>query len=51
MKQITIRNIPDEIERIILKEAKAKSLSLNKAFILFLEKAAGSNKPKKKKKS
>jgi len=49
MKQITIRNIPDEIEKIILKEAKTKSLSLNKAFILFLEKAAGSNRTKKKK--
>ncbi len=41
MKQITIRGIPDEIERVIKKEAKTKGLSLNKAFISLLEKATG----------
>lgn len=41
LKQITIRGIPDEIERVIKKEAKTKGLSLNKAFISLLEKATG----------
>ena len=51
MKQITIRNIPAEIEKIVFKEAKDKGLSLNKAFILLLEKAAGNKLKKKNKKS
>lgn len=41
MKQITIRNIPDEIEKAVKKEARAKALSLNKAFISLLERATG----------
>ena len=48
MKQITIRGISNEIERIIKKEAKAKGLSLNKTFISLIEKATGIKKKEKK---
>ena len=41
MKQITLRGIPVEIERMIKKEAERKGLSLNKAFVSILEKATG----------
>lgn len=41
MKQLTIRDIPDDIAKTIKKEAKEKHLSLNKAFISILEKATG----------
>ena len=41
LKQITLRSIPDEIEVMVKKEAKAKGLSLNKAFITLMEKATG----------
>lgn len=41
MKQITVRGIPDEIGRIIRKEAEKKGLSINKSFISLLERAAG----------
>ena len=51
MKQITLRSIPDEIEVIVKKEAKAKGLSLNKAFITLLEKATGVKIKDKKKKA
>ena len=50
LKQITIRNIPDEIERIVKKEAIVKGLSLNKAFISLLEKATGIRTKGKRKK-
>ena len=49
LKQITIRNIPDEIERIVKKEARVKVLSLNKAFISLLERATGIRAKVKKK--
>ena len=51
MKQITLRSIPDEIETMVKKEAKAKGLSLNKAFITLLEKATGVKAKDKKKKA
>lgn len=51
MKQITLRSIPDEIAVVVKKEAKAKGLSLNKAFITLLEKAAGVKTKDKKKKA
>lgn len=51
MKQITLRSIPDEIEVMVKKEAKAKGLSLNKAFITLLEKATGVKTKDKKKKA
>jgi hypothetical protein len=41
LKPITIRGIPNEIEKMIRKEAKNKRLSLNKTLIAFLEKGAG----------
>jgi hypothetical protein len=48
MKQITIRKIPEEIEKEIRKEAKEKKLSLNKAFLSLLEKTTGAKKRREK---
>ena len=50
MKQITLRRIPVDIERMIKKEAERKGLSLNKASISLLEKATGTNEKVHKKK-
>jgi len=41
LRQITLRGIPVEIERMIKREAERRGLSLNKAFISLLEKATG----------
>jgi intergrase/recombinase len=51
LKQITVRRIPDEIERMIKKEAERKGLSLNKAFLAILEKASGLRMKEKKEKA
>jgi len=51
LKQLTIRRIPVEIEKIIKKEAEKKGLSLNKALILLLEKATGMKGKENKKKA
>jgi len=51
LKQITLRGIPAEIERIIKREAESKGLSLNKAFISLLEKATGTKEKAKKRNS
>ena len=51
MKQITLRGIPTDIERMIKTEAERKGLSLNKAFISLLEKATGAKEKAQKKKS
>lgn len=51
MKQITIRDIPHEIERLIKQEADKKGLSLNKAFLALIEKATGIKAKEKKKKN
>ncbi len=51
LKQITLRGIPDKIEKIIKKEAEKKGISLNKAFISVLEQAAGTKAGGKKKKT
>ena len=51
MKQITLRGIPAEIERMIKREAEREGLSLNKAFISFLERTAGTKKKAQKKSS
>ena len=51
MKQITLRGIPVEIERMIKKEAERKGLSLNKAFISLVEKATGTKDKMQKRKS
>lgn len=50
MKQITLRGIPVEIERMIKREAERKGLSLNKAFISLLEKATGTKEKVQKRK-
>ncbi|MBA4348459.1 MAG: hypothetical protein C0415_00510 [Thermodesulfovibrio sp.] len=49
MKQITIRSIPNEIEKIVKKEASEKGLSLNKAFISLLERGSVVKAIKKRK--
>jgi len=51
LKQITLRGIPVEIERMIKREAERKGLSLNKAFVSILEKATGRKGNVQKKKS
>jgi hypothetical protein len=51
LKQITLRGIPREVERIIKTEAERRGLSLNKAFLSILEKAAGVKGEAKKKKT
>lgn len=50
MRQITLRGIPDEIENMLKKEARKKGISLNRAFISFLEKAAGTKGKERHKK-
>lgn len=50
MKQVTLRGIPREIERMIKAEAGRRGLSLNKAFLSVLEKAAGVKGEAKRKK-
>ncbi|MHB8844220.1 MAG: hypothetical protein ACYC7L_05665 [Nitrospirota bacterium] len=49
MKQITIRGIPENVEKVIKKEAARKRTSLNKALVSLLEKAAGTSAPAKNK--
>jgi len=44
LKQMTIRGIPDVVEREIRKMARQKGLSLNKAALAVLEKAGGANR-------
>jgi hypothetical protein len=51
LRQITLRGIPVEIERMIIKEAERKGLSLNKAFISLVEKATGTKEKMQKRKS
>jgi hypothetical protein len=50
LKQITLRRIPVEVERIIKREAERKGLSLNKAFISILEKTVGTNEKAQRRK-
>ena len=49
MRQITIRNIPDEVKKMVQKEAAQKGVSLNKAIISLLERAARTKAPERKK--
>lgn len=44
MKPLTVRGIPSDIERVIHQEAREKKVSLNKALLFLLEKAAGKKK-------
>ena len=41
MKQLTIRGIPDEVEKVIEREAKRKRKSKNKIVVSLLERATG----------
>ena len=50
LRQITLRGIPEEIERMIKKEAEREGLSFNKAFISLLERATGLKAKERKKK-
>ena len=51
LKQITLRGIPVDIERMMKREAERKGLSLNKAFISLLERAIGTKEKVQKRKS
>jgi hypothetical protein len=51
LKQITLRGIPVEVEKMIKREAEKKGVSLNKAFIALLEKTTGTKQKAQKKKS
>ena len=51
MKSLTIRGIPPDMEKIIKNEAKETNLSLNKALLSVLEKAAGARAQTKKTKT
>lgn len=41
MKQLTVRGIPDEVEKVIEREAKRKRKSKNKIVVSLLEQATG----------
>jgi plasmid stability protein len=49
MKQITLRSIPDEVKKMVRKEAERKGVSVNKAIIDLLELSVGTKAPEKKK--
>ena len=51
LKQVTLRGIPLDIEKMIKREAGRKGLSLNKAFISLLEKTTGTKQKAQKRKS
>jgi len=48
VKQLTIRGLPPEIEKIVEEEARRKGLSYNKAIISLLRKAIGREQAEKK---
>lgn len=51
MKQITLRGLPKEVEKVVEKEAERKGLSLNRAIVSLLERAVtGKGKTGEKKK-
>ena len=49
MRQITVRGIPEELEREILSRAQADGESLNKAVIRLLKQAVGLDRPQRRK--
>jgi hypothetical protein len=51
LKQLTIRGVPDEVEREIRKAARNKGISLNKAALALLESVSGAPRREKKKTS
>ena len=50
LKQITLRGVPVEIEKMIKREAESKGLSLNKAFISVLGKTTGTKEKSQRRK-
>lgn len=48
MKQITIRGIPKDVEKIVKREATRKKTSINKVLVSLLEKAAGTSSTEQK---
>ena len=48
MKQITLRGIPQEVEKKVREAAEEEGLSLNKAFLSLLERSAGIRQKEKK---
>lgn len=49
MRQITVRGIPDDLQREIQSRARAHGESLNKSVIRLLKQAVGLDRPAKKK--
>jgi plasmid stability protein len=49
MRQITVRGIPDDLQREIQSRAQAHGESLNKSVIRLLKQAVGLDRPEKKK--
>lgn len=47
MKQITLRSLPNKVEKAVLDESRKKGLSLNKAVIGLLEQSVGAGGTKK----
>jgi hypothetical protein len=43
MRQITLRDIPEEVEQVVRNEAESKGMSLNKAFLSVLRRGAKHN--------
>jgi hypothetical protein len=48
MSQISVRNIPEKLDKQLRKLSRKNHVSLNKTIILLLEKALGLNKDKDK---
>ncbi len=52
MKQITLRGLPKDVEKVVEKEAERKGLSLNRVIVSLLERAVtGKGKTREKKKA
>ena len=49
MKAITVRGIPEDIEKMVRKEAEKKRVSKSKALISILERGAGIRSERRKK--
>ena len=43
MRQITLRDIPEDVERVVRNEAENNGMSLNKAFLSVLRRGANQN--------
>lgn len=51
MRQITVRSIPEDLQREIQSRARARGESLNKSVIRLLKQAVGLDRPEKKKRN